>query len=192
MNCLADAAQPQYVERREPSVGMKMMNPDLVRTKFRHRVYDRLLRICFLRKKARLEQRFDDDVDRSLDHAILRCPAVAAAHQLGNEHAPNRLWPVALFEQLRLKFGGIALRPSPRWPRRFHRRSPARRDCGTPAATLPTILPDCTGHDFNRWMTSEPSLRSCRLPGRMPDRGADHAPQARKASNVRPRQTRPA
>src|SRR5262249_2175678 len=75
-------------------------------------VVDRLPRTAFrsepirARPEARLEQRFDDDAYRGLSHAILdswdaqrSLPPI----RLGNVHAPNRLWPIALFEQLRLE-----------------------------------------------------------------------------------------
>src|SRR5512139_2921965 len=58
------------------------------------------------RPETRLEQRFDDDAYRGLCRAILdpwdaqrSLPPIG----LGNEHAPDRLWPVALFEQFHLK-----------------------------------------------------------------------------------------
>jgi hypothetical protein len=57
------------------------------------------------RPEARLEHRFDNDAYRGLSHAILdswdaqrSLPPIG----LGNVHTPNRLWPIALFEQFRL------------------------------------------------------------------------------------------
>src|SRR5262249_57625977 len=90
-------------------------------------VVDRLPRTAFrsepirARPEARLEQRFDDDAYRGLSHAILNswdAQRSLPPIRLGNVHAPNRLWPIALFQHLpfdpthellhSLRFDGLA------------------------------------------------------------------------------------